>query len=57
VGEYMIEEFARTHGFQIEDFSDRNGHFWILTDDRDREVSNTLSSWGFHYRSDKGWWR
>ena len=41
---------------QIEDFRDRNGNLWVLTDDADGYVSSQLRAWGFAYRSGRGWW-
>ena len=41
---------------RIEDLRDRNGNLWVLTDDTDGYVSSQLRSWGFAYRSGRGWW-
>jgi len=41
---------------RIEDLRDRNGNLWVLTDDTDEYVSSQLRSWGFAYRSGRGWW-
>ena len=42
---------------RTEDLRDRNGNLWVLTDERDGDVSSQLRSWGFAYRSGRGWWR
>jgi hypothetical protein len=41
---------------RIEDLRDQNGNLWVLTDDTDGYVSSQLRSWGFAYRSGRGWW-
>ena len=41
---------------QIQDLRDRTGNLWVLTDDTDGYVSSQLRSWGFAYRSGRGWW-
>lgn len=52
-----LAEFCRAHQLQIEDLRDRNGNCWVLTEDSDGYVSSKLRSWGFTYKSGKGWWR
>ena len=56
---FSERELSRLCGprrLRIEDLRDRNGNLWVLTDDTDGYVSSQLRSWGFAYRSGRGWW-
>jgi hypothetical protein len=52
-----LDEFCRARQLQIEDLRDQNGNLWVLTGDSDGYISSKLGSWGFTYKSGKGWWR
>jgi hypothetical protein len=51
-----LDELCRAHKLQVEDLRDRNGNLWVLTGDSSGYISNKLRSWGFAYKSGKGWW-
>ena len=56
---FSVRELSRlcdSRRLRIEDLRDRNGNLWVLTDDTDGYVSSQLRSWGFAYRSGRGWW-
>ena len=54
--ERELSRLCDSRRLRIEDLRDRNGNLWVLTDDTDGYVSNQLRSWGFAYRSGRGWW-
>jgi hypothetical protein len=51
-----LSRFCDSRRLRIEDLRDRNGNLWVLTDDTNGYVSSQLRSWGFAYRSGRGWW-
>jgi EH_Signature domain len=52
----QLSRLCNPRRLRIEDLRDRNGNLWVLTDDTDEYVSSQLRSWGFAYRSGRGWW-
>lgn len=57
---FSFSEFSRlcdTRRIRFQDLRDRNGNLWAFTGDADGYVSGQLRSWGFTYKSGKGWWR
>ena len=54
--ERELSRLCDSRRLRIEDLRDRNGNLWVLTDDTDGYVSSQLRSWGFAYRSGRGWW-
>jgi hypothetical protein len=55
--ERELSRLCASRRLRIEDFRDRNGNLWVLTGDTDGYVSSQLRSWGFSFKSGKGWWR
>jgi hypothetical protein len=55
--ERELSRLCDTRRIQIEDFRERNGNLWVLTRDTDGHVSSQLRSWGFAFKSGRGWWR
>lgn len=51
-----LDQFAATLGIEIKDLTSRNGNLWVLVDDADLKINETLLRWNFGYKSDKGWW-
>ncbi len=54
--ERELSRLCGSRRLRVEDLRDRNGNLWVLTDDTDEYVSSQLQSWGFAYRSGRGWW-
>lgn len=52
-----VLHLCRTRHLRVEDLRDRNGNLWVLADDAHGYVSDQLRTWGFTYKSGKGWWR
>lgn len=52
-----LAQFCSARRLRTEDFRDRNGNLWVLTDDRDRSLNGQLRAWGFSFKAGKGWWR
>ncbi len=45
------------HNLRTEDRRPRGGAYWVLAGNEDESLARELSSWGFRYRAEKGWWR
>lgn len=50
-------QFAQQHQLKIQDMTASGGNLWVMANDSHNSISHVLKSWGFQYRSDKGWWR
>lgn len=51
-----LDQFAATLGIEIKDMTSKNGNLWVLVDDSDLDINETLLRWNFGYKPDKGWW-
>lgn len=54
---YALNKLAHRLALRIEDKTEMGGNLWVLTDDTDRQVAETLSTWGFQHKAGKGWWK
>ena len=52
-----ILTFARKLGIDVEDHRSKGGSLWLLADDSNNQVADQLTTWGFKYRTGKGWCR
>ncbi|WP_338845275.1 EH signature domain-containing protein [Massilia sp. W12] len=50
-------QFVQQHHLEIRDMTASGGNLWVVADDSQASISHVLKSWGFQYRSGKGWWR
>jgi hypothetical protein len=55
--EREFSQLCDSRQLRKQDFRDRNGNLWVLTDDTDGYVNSQLRSWGFSFKAGKGWWR
>ncbi len=53
----VFEEFVRTRGLAVDDFSAKNGNLWVRYHDNNYAITSVLRAWGFQYKAEKGWWR
>lgn len=56
-GGEKVLDIIHAHNLRYEDKRNKNGAFWILTNDEDLAVNAKLLKLGFKYKSHKGWWR
>ncbi|ULR90342.1 EH signature domain-containing protein [Comamonas sp. B21-038] len=54
---FALNKLAHRLGLRIEDRTPKGGSLWVLADNSNQQVSETLSSWGFQYKAGKGWWK
>lgn len=54
---FALNKLARRFDLRIEDRTPKGGSLWVLTDDSNRQVTETLSTLGFQHKDGKGWWR
>jgi hypothetical protein len=52
-----LDEFCRERDLKVHDLRGQNGNLWVIADDTVGYVNSVLKSWGFTYKSGKGWWR
>jgi hypothetical protein len=52
-----LHDFTQLYGLKVEDLKNRNGNLWVRADDSDPQINKVMLSWGFSYKSGKGWWR
>jgi hypothetical protein len=60
IASFSDRELARLcdkYRLRTKDLRGQHGNLWVLTGDRDTNVSPQLRSWGFSYKAGKGWWR
>lgn len=55
--EKTFEHFITSHSLQVVDSRPKGRALWVLTHRRDQSVNKQLTSWGFQFKSDKGWWK
>ena len=53
-----VEQYVKRFSMQTEDCRHSGGAFWVYTNKGDSpEVDRNLGSWGFKYKSGRGWWK
>lgn len=53
-----VENYVKRFSLQTEDRRHSGGAFWVYTNEENSpEVDRNLESWGFKYKSGRGWWK
>ncbi len=53
----LLKKMCDQDDIEIEDLTHRNGNLWVRTDRSNIDRNFALSTWGFAYKSPKGWWK
>jgi very-short-patch-repair endonuclease len=49
--------FLDRHGIQAKDNRGKNGALWVFLERNNDTLAKQLCSWGFQFKSGKGWWK
>jgi hypothetical protein len=52
-----LDLFAQVYGLTIEDNTSRGGSLWVRSGRWEATIDRQLSSWGFKFKPQKGWWK
>jgi hypothetical protein len=54
---FNFEKLVSQYCLQVDDRVKKGGCLWVITDDANSWVSESLRAWGFSYRRGRGWWK
>jgi hypothetical protein len=54
---FNFEKLVSQYCLQVDDRVKKGGCLWVLTDDANSWVSESLKACGFSYRPGRGWWK